>query len=153
MNNGKKNNCRFHAFCHTSHRVFRRRKPEVTTDEVTIVAPSSIGGGWDITARAIQDILMNKNLIDGDIRVINKIGAGGELGWKYTKQQKGHVLAINSSLLITNYLLSQSKHHLQGFYTTCYFGDRMGGRYRFEGFKHKPCKNLNGSTLKKPSRL
>lgn len=81
---------------------------ELTTDEVTIVAPSSSGGGWDLTARAMQDILMNKNLIDGDIRVINKIGAGGELGWKYTKQQKGHVLAINSSLLITNYLLSQS---------------------------------------------
>ena len=81
---------------------------EVITDEVTIMAPSSIGGGWDITARAIQDILMNENLIDGDIRVINKIGAGGELGWKYTKQQKGHVLAINSSLLITNHLLGQS---------------------------------------------
>jgi putative tricarboxylic transport membrane protein len=82
---------------------------EVITDEVTIIAPSSIGGGWDITARAIQDILMSENLIDGDIRVLNKIGAGGELGWKYTKQQKDHVLAINSSLLITNHLLGQSK--------------------------------------------
>ncbi|MEI4770511.1 tripartite tricarboxylate transporter substrate-binding protein [Psychrobacillus sp. FJAT-51614] len=82
---------------------------EVITDEVTIIAPSSIGGGWDLTARAIQDVLMSENLIDEDIRVLNKIGAGGELGWKYTKQQKDHVLAINSSLLITNNLLSQSK--------------------------------------------
>lgn len=81
----------------------------VVTDEVTIIAPSSVGGGWDLTARSIQDILISENLLDGDIRVMNKIGAGGELGWKYTKQQKDHVLAINSSLLITNNLLGQSK--------------------------------------------
>lgn len=87
---------------------------ELTTDEVTIVA-GSIGGGWDLTARAIQDVLMSEKLIDGDIRVLNKIGAGGELGWKYTKQQKDHVLAINSSLLITNHLLGQSKLTYQDF--------------------------------------
>jgi putative tricarboxylic transport membrane protein len=81
----------------------------VVTDEVTIIAPSSVGGGWDLTARTMQDILISENLLDGDIRVMNKIGAGGELGWKYTKQQKDHVLAINSSLLITNNLLGQSK--------------------------------------------
>lgn len=82
---------------------------EAITDTVTIIAPSSIGGGWDKTARAIQDILLSNNLIDEDIHVLNKIGAGGELGWKYTKQQKKHVLAMNSSLLITNHLLGQSK--------------------------------------------
>ncbi|MFJ8065670.1 tripartite tricarboxylate transporter substrate binding protein [Psychrobacillus sp. NPDC096426] len=82
---------------------------EVNPEEITIIAPSSIGGGWDLTARAIQDVLMSEKLIDGDIRVLNKIGAGGELAWKYTKQQKDHVLAINSSLLITNHLLGQSK--------------------------------------------
>lgn len=82
---------------------------EAITDTVTIIAPSSIGGGWDKTARAIQDILMSNNLLDEDIQVLNKIGAGGELGWKYAKQQEGHVLAMNSSLLITNHLLGQSK--------------------------------------------
>lgn len=85
------------------------KEQEVISDEITIIAPSSIGGGWDLTARAIQDVLMSENLIDEDIHVLNKIGAGGELGWKYTKQQKDHVLAINSSLLITNHLLGQSK--------------------------------------------
>lgn len=82
---------------------------EAITDTVTFIAPSSIGGGWDKTARAIQDILLSNNLIDEDIHVLNKIGAGGELGWKYTKQQKKQVLAMNSSLLITNHLLGQSK--------------------------------------------
>ncbi|RQW73772.1 tripartite tricarboxylate transporter substrate binding protein [Lysinibacillus composti] len=54
-------------------------------------------------------MLKTENIIDEDIYVLNKIGAGGELGWKYTKQQDKHVLAMNSSLLITNHLLGQSK--------------------------------------------
>mgnify|MGYP002409318828 CR=1 FL=1 len=78
------------------------------SDEVTIVAPSSVGGGWDTTARAIQEILVSEKLFDRDIHVLNKVGAGGELGWKYVQQQKESVLAINSSLLITNHLLGQS---------------------------------------------
>lgn len=82
---------------------------EAVTDEVTIVAPSSVGGGWDLTAKAIQDILISENLFNGDIHVVNKIGAGGALGWKHTKQQKEPILAINSSLLITNNLLGRSQ--------------------------------------------
>ena len=87
----------------------REKDQEAIIDEVTIIAPSSVGGGWDITARAVQDVLKSENLFDGDIRVLNKIGAGGELGWKFTKEEKDHVLAINSSLLITNHLLGQSQ--------------------------------------------
>lgn len=82
---------------------------EPITKEVTIIAPSSIGGGWDVTARAMQDILVSENLMNQNISVINKVGVGGELGWKYTKDQTDSVIAINSSLLITNYLLGQSK--------------------------------------------
>ncbi|MGM7720172.1 tripartite tricarboxylate transporter substrate binding protein [Metabacillus sp. Hm71] len=78
------------------------------TKEVTLIAPSSRGGGWDITARAIQKILMSENIIE-NIQVENIIGAGGELGWKYIQKQNHPVLAMNSSLLITNHLLGQSK--------------------------------------------
>ena len=83
-------------------------------EEVTIIAPSSIGGGWDVTARAIQEILLQENLLH-DIQVLNKVGAGGELGWKYTYQQQDNVLAMNSSLIITNHLLGQSKLTFKDF--------------------------------------
>jgi tripartite-type tricarboxylate transporter receptor subunit TctC len=86
----------------------QNEKSETVTKDVTIIAPSSEGGGWDLTARAMKDILMSEELISENIRVVNKIGAGGELGWKYVKQQEDHVLAMNSSLLITNHLLGQS---------------------------------------------
>ncbi len=83
---------------------------KVNIDKVEIVAPNVQGAGWDLTARAMQkNARRRKNLhktnychkqnrwrlvmSDGNIR--NKKG--------------GHVLAINSSLLITNNLLGHSK--------------------------------------------
>src|SRR4051812_7817161 len=77
--------------------------------QITIIAPSSKGGGWDVTARAMQTILISKKIVDQPVKVINVIGSGGEQGWKYVSQQKGQVLAMNSSLLITNHLLGVSR--------------------------------------------
>ncbi|PGT81770.1 MULTISPECIES: tripartite tricarboxylate transporter substrate binding protein [Bacillaceae] len=85
------------------------------SEDITIIAPSSKGGGWDLTARAVQRTLLSEGIIEEDIQVVNKIGAGGELGWKFLSQQEGQVLAMNSSLLITNHLLGQSKLTFKDF--------------------------------------
>ncbi|KKI93834.1 membrane protein [Bacillus sp. SA1-12] len=82
---------------------------ETISTDVKLIAPGSEGGGWDLTARAMQDILTRENIIDENLQVVNKIGAGGELGWKFTHNQKHDVLAVNSSLIITNHLMGRSK--------------------------------------------
>lgn len=75
---------------------------------IELIAPATPGGGWDLTARSIQKILQEEELIENPINVVNKPGGGGEVGWKYLEQQDAHVSAVNSSLLITNHLLGQS---------------------------------------------
>ncbi|WP_078410230.1 tripartite tricarboxylate transporter substrate binding protein [Priestia abyssalis] len=77
--------------------------------QIEFVAPNFVGGGWDLTARSMQSILNEENIVENPIVVSNKIGGGGEVGWKYVKQQQGNVLAVNSSLLITNHLLGRSQ--------------------------------------------
>ena len=82
---------------------------KVNIDKVEIVAPNVQGAGWDLTARAMQNAHRRK-IFTKPITVTNKVGGSGDVGWKYTKQKGGHhVLAINSSLLITNNLLGHSK--------------------------------------------
>lgn len=76
---------------------------------IEIVAPASPGGGWDLTARSVQKILKDNKLVTGNINVINKPGGGGEVGWNYLHSKDSHNLAVNSSLLLTNNLLGQSK--------------------------------------------
>lgn len=44
---------------------------------ITIVAPSGAGGGWDLTARAIAKTMNDTKLIEKPINVENKPGGGG----------------------------------------------------------------------------
>lgn len=57
----------------------------------------------------MKKTLTEEKIFTKPITVTNKVGGSGDVGWKYTKQKGGHVLAINSSLLITNNLLGHSK--------------------------------------------
>ncbi len=79
------------------------------TKNIEFVAPASPGGGWDATARAMQKVLTDEKLVDKPINVVNKPGGGGEVGWKYLKEKDAHTLSINSSLVLTNYILGKSK--------------------------------------------
>ncbi|KKB36038.1 tripartite tricarboxylate transporter substrate binding protein [Bacillus thermotolerans] len=83
--------------------------------EITFVAPSSPGGSWDLTARAMQKTLNKQGIIEEPVQVINIIGAGGERGWKHVKEQQENVLAMNSSLILTSYLLGESQLTYQDF--------------------------------------
>lgn len=75
---------------------------------VEIVAPATPGGGWDATARALQNVLDKEGLVEQNMNVVNKPGGGGEVGWQYLKGKDSHSLSINSSLVIANNLLGQS---------------------------------------------
>lgn len=82
--------------------------PSFPTKDLEFIAPASPGGGWDATARAMQKIMKDENIVAENINVVNKPGGGGEVGWQYLKQQDAHHIAIDSSLLITNPLLGLS---------------------------------------------
>lgn len=88
---------------------------EYPTEDVEIVAPATPGGGWDATARAIQNVLDEEGLVEENMSVSNKPGGGGEVGWQYLSQQDSHAISINSSLLISNNLLGQSELTYEDF--------------------------------------
>ena len=81
--------------------------PETT---IEIVAPAGPGGGWDLTARAIQRAATEEKLVGKNIIVSNKPGGGGAVGWTYLKgkESNAHFLAANSSLILLNNLLGSS---------------------------------------------
>lgn len=85
------------------------KKDSFPTGNIELVAPATPGGGWDATARAIQKILKDEDIVDQNINVVNKPGGSGEVGWQYLSTKDAHHLAINSSLVITNNLLGQSE--------------------------------------------
>lgn len=89
-------------------------KPDTT---VEFIAPAGPGGGWDLTARALQRAATSDKIVGKNIIVSNKPGGGGATGWNYLKGKEGngHYLAMNSSLVLLNNLLGSSKLSYQDF--------------------------------------
>jgi putative tricarboxylic transport membrane protein len=83
-------------------------KPE---RNVEIVVGVSAGGGIDRTARLIQKILQDRQLIDATSTVVNKPGGGGTIAFAYLNQRQGdaHVWEITATSLLTNHILGRSK--------------------------------------------
>src|SRR5690606_32640677 len=62
--------------------------PALATD-YTVMAPAAPGGGWDQTARALQQVWQDEML--GNMEVINVPGAGGAVGLaQFVSQSAGN---------------------------------------------------------------
>lgn len=84
---------------------------------IEIVVPASPGGGWDTTARVIQKVITDKKLVTVPVNVVNRPGAGGQVGWSYLNEYKGNpnYLAMNSNQLFPPQLTGQSKLKFEDF--------------------------------------
>ena len=80
---------------------------------VEIVVPAAPQGGWDVTAKALQSVIERKQILGRPVKIIYKPGGGGDSGWKYVNERKTDVISMNSSLLLSNEILGQSR--LKGF--------------------------------------
>ena len=57
--------------------------------DYTIMAPAAPGGGWDQTARTMQNVMREEG-IGGNVQVVNVPGAGGTIGLaQFVNQSKG----------------------------------------------------------------
>jgi putative tricarboxylic transport membrane protein len=82
-------------------------KPE---GPVEIVVPSAPGGGTDHTARVMQKIWQERQILQVPINVVNKSGGGGSVALNYLKQYhgNGHYLHTASAVLLTNHIVGRS---------------------------------------------
>ena len=62
--------------------------------DYTIIAPAAPGGGWDQTARTMQEALQGEG-ISGNVQVTNVPGAGGTIGLaQFVNQENGNPNAL-----------------------------------------------------------
>ena len=78
--------------------------------ELKIVAPAAPGGGWDQTARSIQQALMEEKLVKS-AQVVNIAGAGGTVGLaQFVNNAKGdgNQLMVNGFVMVGAILVNKS---------------------------------------------
>ena len=87
------------------------------TDPIEIIAPASPGGGWDTTARVVQSVLQSQGIVKVPITVVNRPGAGGQVGWSYLNEHRKnpHFVAMNSNQLFPRQLLGQTTMKFEDF--------------------------------------
>jgi len=69
--------------------------------EVTIVAPAAPGGGWDQTARVMQQVIRETGLA-GTVQVVNTPGAAGTIGLaRFVNSERGN----GNALLVTGLVM------------------------------------------------
>lgn len=81
--------------------------------ELKIMAPASPGGGWDGTARSMQQALMASGIAKG-VQVNNVTGAGGTIGLSQLINAKGDgsQLMVNGFVMVGAILLNKSPVNL-----------------------------------------
>jgi putative tricarboxylic transport membrane protein len=62
-------------------------------ESLTVVAPAKPGGGWDQTARAMQEVLQGAGIVSA-VQVENVAGAGGTVGLAQFANRKGDASAV-----------------------------------------------------------
>jgi putative tricarboxylic transport membrane protein len=78
--------------------------------ELKIIAPAAPGGGWDQTARSMQQVLVAEKLVKS-AQVINIAGAGGTVGLaQFVNSAKGdgNQLMVNGFVMVGAILLNKS---------------------------------------------
>jgi putative tricarboxylic transport membrane protein len=79
-------------------------------DDVRIIAPASPGGGWDQTARSMQEVMQSEGIVKS-ATVENVTGAGGTVGLaQLADKEKGNpkVLMVNGLVMVGAILTNQS---------------------------------------------
>lgn len=73
--------------------------PAYALDQLYIMAPAAPGGGWDGTARAMQESLQGAGIIRS-VQVENVTGAGGTIGLAQFVKKKGDSKALMATGLV-----------------------------------------------------
>jgi putative tricarboxylic transport membrane protein len=83
--------------------------PATAQSELKIMAPAGPGGGWDQTARAMQQALTSSQLAKS-VQVFNVTGAGGSVGLAQLINSKGEgrLLMVNGLVMVGALLTNKS---------------------------------------------
>ncbi len=125
------------------------------TKSLEMIVPTGAGGGNDTTARSVERVLREANLLDQPMAVINKPGGGGKVSRAYIAKYEGdaHYLAVAPMNLITNQIIGQAKDSFRDYTPIAIlYSDYIGIGVKSDS-KYKTIKDLADALKDNPKAL
>ena len=74
------------------------------TKQIELVVHTAPGGGTDLIARLVADIMVKEKLVSQPVNVINRVGGGGAIAYTYIKSKRGdpHTVMSVATLAMLN---------------------------------------------------
>src|ERR671914_2599713 len=82
------------AFLHTACLTVPSFAQPYPSKPIELVSPTGAGGGSDLVARTIAEIIAKEKLLSQPIVVVNKPGGGGAVGQTYVASKRGDPYTI-----------------------------------------------------------
>lgn len=75
---------------------------EFPSKTVDVMVPAAAGGGWDSTARTMQKVIQDEDVVSEPVEVFNVEGGGGATGLSQLQKDKGdpHALMVTGLVMI-----------------------------------------------------
>ena len=100
------------AACHSeseSPNSLARNQAGFPKKPITIMAPANPGGGWDQTARVVQQVLSTERILPVASEVINRQGAGGTIGLaELVARGDPHTIMVMGRVMLGSILTNHS---------------------------------------------
>jgi len=84
---------------------------------IELIAPAAAGSALDSVARLLQRVVQDKQLVKGNITVVNKAGGGNAVGFSYLSSHAGdgHYVLVTPFTIITNRITGANPLSYQDF--------------------------------------
>ncbi|HEY4553775.1 MAG TPA: tripartite tricarboxylate transporter substrate-binding protein [Bacillaceae bacterium] len=86
-------------------------------ETLNVIIPFGPGGGTDLYIRKIMDIVQKEKLYNGNIKIENREGGSGAIGWGFLETKKGnpYYVAPTSGSFFTTPLVSETSFNYESF--------------------------------------
>ena len=121
-----------------------------------IVVHTGPGGGTDLVARLVAEILMREKLVSQPVTVVNKVGGGGAIAYNYIKTKRGDphtVMSVASMAMLTQVVRPELKLGLENYTPIAFLAQDPQAVMVAADSPFKTLKELLDAARKEPNSL
>jgi putative tricarboxylic transport membrane protein len=123
---------------------------------IELVVHTAPGGGTDLVARMVGDILIREKLVNQPVNIVNRAGGGGAIAYNYVRSKRGEphtVMTVASMALLTQTVRPELKLGLENYTPIAFLAQDPQAIMVSASSPYKTLKDLVEAARREPNTL